>query len=442
MKERIFLLIDVNNMYVSCERVFQPSLNNRPVIVLSNNDGCAVARSQEAKKLGIKMGVPLFKIRDIVQQHNVVVLSSNYALYAEMSRRFHNILKAMVSEKDHEVYSIDECFLELTAYRHLYDLNVFARTAKQRILDWINLPVCVGIGRSKTEAKMMNHIAKTYSHLDGVCNVFDLMRDGVRDVLYKQTDVSEVWGVGRQNAKKLEMMNITNVYQLMNAPPSYIEKMFSVVLKRTVIELNGTACIDIEHTQPTRKQIVASRSFGNRITDKYDLKEAISRRTQEAFMRLRKEQVLCGYMIVFAYSNPFDTKNKFYKGEKSTAFSVPTDDVRKLVAAANTLTEQIYIKGIEFKKAGIILSALEPKASYNYDLLTDYAQLELTEHLMKSIEKIQEKYGKTKIGFGASMFENRIWTMTATSKTQNYFNFKSLLCINDAHIRVNMKQFH
>ncbi len=171
---KVFALVDVNNCYVSCERVFNPSLNNKPVIVLSNNDGCAVARSQEAKDLGIKMGVPLFKIKDIVQQHNVEVLSSNYALYAEMSRRFHKILLDFVTESEQEIYSIDECFLDLTAYEQNYDLTDYAHEMRNRIQKWIGLPVCVGIGRSKTQAKIANHMAKKGKRFGGVCNLVSM----------------------------------------------------------------------------------------------------------------------------------------------------------------------------------------------------------------------------------------------------------------------------
>ncbi|MEX7477400.1 Y-family DNA polymerase, partial [Acinetobacter baumannii] len=211
--ERIYALIDINNCYVSCERVFNPSLNHRPVIVLSNNDGCAVARSNEAKALGIKMGVPLFQVQDIVRQHQVVVLSSNYALYAEMSNRFHSILAGYVAPHEQEIYSIDECFLDLTSYAQHFDLTRYAREMKQRIWDWIGLPVSIGIGRSKTEAKLANHLAKKWPGFAGVCNVLEL--DYLdQETLYAGIEVGEVWGVGRKLVKKLNQMGIHSVLDL------------------------------------------------------------------------------------------------------------------------------------------------------------------------------------------------------------------------------------
>lgn len=430
MKPRIFCLVDVNNCYASIERFFNPHLINKPVIVLSNNDGCAVARSQEAKAIGIKMGDPLFKIIDLVKRHNVAVLSSNYPVYAEMSKRFHAILKQFVTDKEHETYSIDEAFLELTAYKQHYDLDAYARLMKNRIWQWIGLPVCVGIGRSKTEAKMANHLAKTYMTFDGVCNLTTFPTN-IRDLLYKQTSVSEVWGVGRQHSKKLEAMGITKVYDLMMSNPYHMESMFSVVMKRTVLELNGIACIEIEDTPPSRKQIISSRAFKQKITDKDDLKEAIARRTQEAFTRIRKDEALCGCIIGFAHSSPFDVQKPYYKKELSQSFAVPTDDVRKLVKATTRMMEYIYKPGVDFKKCGVVLTALESKHTYTYDLLTDYSDLEKTENLMQAIEGIQGKFGKFKLGFGGSMYQNRSWSMSQNLKSNNYFTWEGMLTISN-----------
>ncbi|HAV5689087.1 TPA: DNA polymerase V subunit UmuC, partial [Acinetobacter baumannii] len=329
--------------------------------------------------------------------------------------------------ENHEIYSVDEAFLELTSYRDIYDLNQCAKDIKDKLMKFLSLPVCVGIGRTKTEAKCMNHIAKTYPHLNGICNIFDIAE--VKDSIYRNTDVGEVWGVGRQQKKKLQLMNINTIYDLMMAPPSHIQSVFSVVLKRTVLELNGISCIDIEHTPPTKKQIVSSRTFGQRITKIHDLKEAIIKRTQEAFTRARNEQVLVGCLIVFGYSNPFDKTKPFYKKEQSASFAVPTDDLRLLVQTATRLMDQVYKAGIEFKKAGVILTCLEPKHTYTYDLLTDHQDLEKTEQLMKAIEDVQQIFGKNKIGFGGSMFKNRIWNLTANHQTRNYFSFDGMIKI-------------
>ena len=241
----IYALVDINNCYVSCERIFNPSLNNKPVIVLSNNDGCAVARSQEAKDLGIKMGVPLFQIKDIVEQHQVQVLSSNYALYAEMSRRFMKVLSDFVSPKEQEIYSIDECFLDLTAHAENYDLTDYAQQIRQRIFSWLGLPVCIGIGRSKTEAKLANHIAKKNAYFNGVCNLVS-MDPCSAETLHQAIDVGEIWGIGRKHSKKLNSLGIHSVMDFVLASPLMIRDQFSVVMHRTLLELHGLACIELE----------------------------------------------------------------------------------------------------------------------------------------------------------------------------------------------------
>ncbi|MDN8518260.1 Y-family DNA polymerase, partial [Acinetobacter baumannii] len=273
-ENKVFALVDVNNCYVSCERVFNPELIDKPVIVLSNNDGCAVARSNEAKKLGIKMGVPLFQIKDIVQQNNVIVLSSNYTLYAEMSRRFHKVLGTYVTESEQEIYSIDECFLDLTDYYENFNLSSYAQDMRITILKWIGLPCCVGIGSSKTEAKIANHIAKKYPAFNSVCNLVDMDLCN-KEAFFSEIDVTEVWGVGRKHSKKLQGMGINSVFDLACTDPREMKKNFTIVMARTVAELQGISCIEIEDTPSSKKQIIKSCSFGAKVTELNDLKEAI-----------------------------------------------------------------------------------------------------------------------------------------------------------------------
>jgi len=426
---KVFALVDVNNCYVSCERVFNPSLNNKPVIVLSNNDGCAVARSQEAKDLGIKMGVPLFKIKDIVQQHNVEVLSSNYALYAEMSRRFHKILLDFVTESEQEIYSIDECFLDLTAYEQNYDLTNYAHQMRDRIQKWIGLPVCVGIGRSKTQAKIANHMAKKGKRFGGVCNLVS-MEPKHRDYFFSIIDVSEVWGVGRKHTKKLQSMGINTVYDLTCSSPQEMKKTFSIVMARTVSELQGTSCIDIEHSPESKKQIVASRSFGNKVTELDDLKEAISMYAQDACSRLRSEKLLCGCILAFVQSNPFDPNVSFYN--KSVSYTLPeaTDSALDLVQAATVMVSHIFKEGIKYKKCGVILTCLEPKAGHTYDLLTDMNEIAKKEKLMNALESVHERFGKKKLGVGPCFLPNRDWSMSRDKLSRNPFRWDDLLVIN------------
>lgn len=429
-ENKVFFLIDVNNMYVSCERVFDPSLNNKPVIVLSNNDGCAVARSNEAKSLNIKMGVPLFQIKDIVQQHKVLVLSSNYAMYAEMSRRFHTILASYVTAEEVEPYSIDECFVDFTAYEKNFDLEKVGQQMRQQIWKWLGLPVCVGIGRSKTEAKIANHIAKKNPGFNSVCDLVN-MDPCNKEYYFAQIDVSEVWGVGRKHSKKLQSMGINTVLDLACAEPREMQKKFSIVMARTIYELQGISCIEIEHTPPSKKQIVASRSFGGRVTELTDLKEAISMYAQDACKRLRDEGLLCGCMIAFVQSNPFDPNVPFYNKSITGSFSEPTDCAIDFVKAATRMLNDIYKEGIKYKKCGVVLTCLEPKSGHTYDLLTDFKQIEKKECLMQAMDGIHSKFGKKKVGVGPCFIPNRNWSMSRDKLSRNPFRWDELLTIKD-----------
>ncbi|MFP1156282.1 Y-family DNA polymerase [Acinetobacter baumannii] len=424
-ENKVFFLIDVNNMYVSCERVFNPSLNDKPVIVLSNNDGCAVARSNESKALNIKMGVPLFQIKDIVQQHNVIVLSSNYAMYAEMSRRFHTILASYVTDEEVEPYSIDECFVDFTAYEKNFDLEKVGQQMRQQIWKWLGLPVCVGIGRSKTEAKIANHIAKKNPGFNSVCDLVN-MDPCNKEYYFSLIDVSEVWGVGRKHAKKLQSMGINTVLDLACAEPREMQKRFSIVMARTTYELQGISCIEIEHTPPSKKQIVASRSFGGRVTELNDLKEAIAMHAQEACKRLRDEESLCGCLLVFVQSSPFDESAPFYNRSITGAFSEPTDSALDFVKAAVRMVSNIYKEGIKYKKCGVILTGLEPKAGHTYDLLTDFEVIEKKECLMQAMDGIHSKFGKKKIGVGPCFIPNRNWSMSRDKLSRNPFRWDEL----------------
>ena len=421
-QNKIFALVDINNCYVSCERVFNPSLNNKPVIVLSNNDGCAVARSQEAKDLGIKMGVPLFQIKDMVEQHKVQVLSSNYALYAEMSRRFMKILSDFVTPQEQEIYSIDECFLDLTAYASTYDLTDYAHMILDRLLCWLGLPACIGIGRTKTEAKMANHIAKKNSYLKGVCNLVSMDYCSIES-LYQTIEVSEVWGVGKKHTEKLNSLSINTVLDFVCASPLMIRNQFSIVMHRTLLELQGISCIEIEQSPKAKKQIIASRSFGQKVYSRDDLKEAITLYVQDAVSRLRSENLLCGCILGFVQSNPFDSSEPFYNKSVSYALPDPSDNSLLLTKIATTMIDQLYQQNIGFKKCGVILTFLEPKATHSYDLFTDMNKVKSSNQLMDSLDNIQNRFGKKKIGLGASMLPNRNWNMSRSQLTPNYFKW-------------------
>ncbi|WP_151744482.1 Y-family DNA polymerase [Acinetobacter calcoaceticus] len=427
-ENKVFFLIDVNNMYVSCERVFEPSLNNKPVIVLSNNDGCAVARSNESKSLNIKMGVPLFQIKDIVQKHNVVVLSSNYAMYAEMSRRFHKILSSYVTEEEVEPYSIDECFVDFTAYERNFDLEKVGQQMRQQLWKWLGLPVCVGIGRSKTESKIANHIAKKNAGFNSVCDLVN-MDPCNKEYYFSLIDVSEVWGVGRKHAKKLHSMGVKSVLDLACTEVREMQRQFSIVMARTINELQGISCIEIEDTPPSKKQIIKSCSFGAKVTELNDLKEAIAMHAQEACKRLRDEESLCGCLLVFVQSSPFDESAPFYNKSITGAFSEPTDCATDFVRAAVKMVSDIFKEGIKYKKCGVILTGLEPKAGHTYDLLTDFEVIQKKEQLMKTLDNVHTKFGKKILGVGPCYIPGRTWSMSRDKLTKNPFMWDQLTIV-------------
>jgi len=428
--QKLYALVDVNNCYVSCERVFNPELNHQPVIVLSNNDGCAVARSQEAKDLGIKMAVPLFQIKDLVEKHKVQVLSSNYALYAEMSMRFHNILATYVTPAEQEIYSIDECFLDLTAYAEQFDLIEYAQEIRKRILKWIGLPICIGIGRSKTEAKMANYIAKKNPHFNAVCNLaeMDLL---IKEQILLDIDVAEVWGVGRKHAKKLHNMQIHSVFDLACADSHHLQKLFSVVMAKTVLELQGIACIEMDDAPPPKQQIIASRSFGEKITELNDLNEAIGKYLQDALQRLRADQLLCGNLTVFVQSSPFDPKLPFYNQSASFELPNPSDSLSILLNITLKLLEGIFKDGVNYKKCGVILNGLIPKSAYIPDLFSDHTQQQQHENLMQAYMGIQDRFGKTKLAMGACYLPNRKWSMHRANLSRDYFSIAGMLVVED-----------
>lgn len=419
--------VDINNCYVSCEAVFQPRLNGKIVVVLSNNDGCVISRSKEAKAAKIPMGMPLFELEKFIKDTKIEVikLSSNYAVYGEFSRRFHQIIEDMLTPESVEQYSIDESFFDLTNFSSLYEPTQFAHNVKNRIDRFINLPVCVGVGRTKTQAKFANHLAKKIPVFNGVCNLVELADKGVTDGFYNIIDVSEVWGVGRQYKKRLNELGIITAGDLKRANPEMIGRLFGVVLKRTVLELNGESCIDLETEPEPQKQIISSKSFGKRLTDVNDLKEAITRFALDAQKRMYKKGQVCGILTVFACSNYFDKSKPYYKKSLCCSFPQPTDNPKTLIKAATTLIERIYIENTEFKKCGVIFTGLEEKTTYNHDLFADHQSDEKSEKLVKVIEDIHKQFGKKKLGFGACYMDNRNWSMRQAFRTPNYFDLNN-----------------
>lgn len=425
-RERAIALVDVNNFYVSCERVFNPKLRNIPVVVLSNNDGCAVARSNEAKALGVTMAAPWFKYKDLAKKHNIQAYSSNYPLYADMSNRVMSLLRHF--SPDQEIYSIDESFLDLTGFA-TRDLIAYGQTIRRSILQWTGLPVCVGIGRTKTLSKLANHCAKKRPEFDGVCN-FNLMRHDQLETLFKQIDVSEVWGVGRKLSARLNMLGINTVYDLKTADEQYMREQFSIVLMKTVQELKGTVCIDLEKERPDKKQILSSRSFGYPVTDYQSLAESITLYVSRATQKLRAQASYAGAIYVYIRTSPHKQNQPFYSNGMTIPMPSPTDDTCLLVNAALWGLRRIYKPNYLYVKAGVILDNLTPLAGSQTDMFSQTTKTHQSSKLMKVLDAINTRMGRESIKL-ASEGLNKPWKMKQENISPRYTtNWNDLIRAN------------
>ncbi|WP_186261385.1 Y-family DNA polymerase [Burkholderia gladioli] len=422
-------LVDANNFYCSCERVFRPDLVGRPLIVLSNNDGCAVARSNEAKSLGVKMGQPFFEIRHLVREAGLVALSSNYPLYADMSQRMMDILAQYAPRQ--EIYSIDESFLDFTDLGEP-GVNISVRMREQ-VDRWIGLPTCVGIGPSKTLAKLANHVAKKSlgGQAVGVCDLTALPA-AQREQLVDAIDVEEVWGVGRRLASQLRAMRIGTVGQLRRAPADLIRRRFSVVLERTVRELNGEACLDLDDIA-ARQQIVCSRSFGAEVTQLEGLVEGITEFVAKAAERLRGQQLLAAQLQVFIRTNPFRTQQRQYSNSLVVPLVMPTDDTITLLKVAILALRHLFRPGFRYAKAGVMLFDLVRGGRQQRDLFVEND--ESRHRLMATIDGINARYGSGTIRIGRTE-TRQAWEMKQTHRTPAYTTDWSALPI--VHARADM----
>lgn len=359
MKQACIALVDCNNFYVSCERVFRPDLNGKPVMVLSNNDGCVVARSQEVKDLGIKMGVPLFRVQQLVNQYQIQLFSSNYTLYADMSARVMSVLNEFTPRL--EVYSIDEAFLDLTGVYPCYqDPIAYGQRIRKAIARQTGIPVCVGMGPTKTLAKLANFAAKKWKQTGAV---LDLTAPARREKLMKIVPVNEVWGIGRQTTKQLNQLGIQTAWDLAMQPPKTIQAQFNIVVARTIMELNGIACLDLEDVAAGKQQIVCSRSFGHKLTTLEELNQALSEYCARAAEKLRRQRSVAGCISVFIRTNPFAAQAPQYQRAATVKLDTPTQDTRTIIRIALSSLQSIYKPGFEYQKCGIQLSAIRSAAS-------------------------------------------------------------------------------
>ena len=404
-------LVDCNNFYVSCERVFRPDLEGVPVIVLSNNDGCAVARSNEAKALGIQMGQPFFQIKDLCKKHGVIVFSSNYVLYGDMSRRVDEVLSMFAP--DIENYSIDESFLDLSGFK-TKDLMEYGQEIRQTVLKWTGIPTCVGLGTTKTLAKLANYCAKKMPQFDGVC---DLSAPAMRQELFPQIPVGEVWGIGSRSAEKLENIGIRTVADFIHMERPQARKLLNVNGERLIAELSGTKCHDLEITAPAKKGITVSRSFGQRVTKETEMLEAISTYATRAAAKLRREGLETASITVFMHTGKH-AKGEYYGNSCGLSFAVPTSDTLALVNTAVKAAKHIWKDGYPFYKAGVMLDDLIPKGTAQPDLFSTGDSVK-SDALMTAVDAINRRMGKDTI-HPASVGTNKAWIMRAGNRSPRY----------------------
>lgn len=395
-------LVDCNNFYVSCERVFNPALNGKPVVVLSNNDGCAVALSEEAKQY-IPMAAPIFEHMDLVRKHKIHVFSSNYTLYADMSRRVHEVLSDF--SPNVEDYSIDEVFLSLNGFKNV-DLTDYGRQIRAKVLKWTGIPVSVGIAPTKTLAKIANKLAKKNKMCQGVLDITNHLR--IDDFL-ASVDVGDVWGVGWQYTELLKRHGIKTALDLRNASDGFIRKQMTIQGLRTVWELRGELCIELEEAVPDKKQIVSSRSFGRDVAAYNELSEAIATYATRAAEKLRTQNSICGYISVWIETNRFKPEKPQYCNAISCRLPEPIAFTPMLIKYALHLLERIYKEGYEYKKAGVALLDIVPDNEVQQNLFVRFDSLK-HRRLMEAMDKINGQWGRETVRSGASGYE-RPWGM-------------------------------
>lgn len=408
-----FALVDGNNFYVSCERVFNPRLEGRPVVVLSNNDGCAVARSAEAKALGVKMGTPWFQIRDLARKNGIIALSSNYELYADLSNRMMSVLGRF--SPDQEIYSIDECFLGLSGFER-YDLVEYGRKIRRTVRQWVGIPVCVGVARTKTLAKLANHCAKkSLAGMDGVCD-FGRMGESELSSLFAAIPAGEIWGVGRRLSKQLSERGITTVEALRTADARTLRREFSVVLERTIAELNGVSCLSLEEAVPNKQQIISSRSFGQYVHDLEPLGEAVATYIAIAAEKLRSQGSLAGMVQVTIRTNPNRANAPQYQPGLTIPLPEPTGDTLRLTRVALWGLKRIYRPGFAYQKAGVALLNLVDAGTVQMNL---FAKTRDNPRLMQVMDRVNGIWGRGTLHSAAEGVRKE-WKTKCGQKTPGY----------------------
>ncbi len=389
----LFAIVDGNNFYASCERVFNPSLEGKPIVVLSNNDGAVIARSNEAKALGVKMGVPAFEIKKLVREHGIQVFSSNYELYGDMSRRVVETLQQFTPNL--EVYSIDESFLDLGDFYNT-DIQAYARTIKTTVLQWTGIPVAVGVAPTKTLAKVANRLSKKSAKANGVLVLTD--KHHIQEAL-KRTEVGDVWGIGRRYAKKLAAFGVITAWDLSQVTDAFAKKHLTVVGHRTVKELRGEPCIDLEMVPPAKQNICTSRSFPRNLTALTDIEEALATHTVRCATKLRRQKSCAGALTVFLQTSRFAEQGELYFNSHTVRLESPSSSELELLHAAIAALKKIYRNGYRYKKTGIILQDIVPANQVQLSLLSS-GNITRDSKLMHTLDNLRERYGHSSVGYG------------------------------------------
>ncbi|HCJ7432660.1 DNA polymerase V subunit UmuC [Citrobacter freundii] len=411
----MFALVDVNSFYASCETAFRPDLKGRPVVVLSNNDGCVIARNAEAKRAGVKMGDPYFKQKDLFRRYGVVCFSSNYELYADMSSRVMSTLEAMSPRC--EIYSIDEAFCDLTGVRNCRVLQEFGQELKDAVYQNTGLAVGVGIAQTKTLAKLANHAAKKWQRQTG--GVVDLSNLGRQRKLMAALPVDEVWGVGRRISKKLEAMGIKTVLDLADIDTRFIRKHFTVVLERTVRELRGEPCLELEEFAASKQEIVCSRSFGERITEYEEMRQAICSYASRAAEKLRGEHQYCRFISAFVKTSPFALTEPYYGNNASVKLLTPTQDSRDIISAAIRCLDAIWKDGYRYQKAGVMLGNFFSQGIAQLNLFDDSVPRKNSARLMEVLDLLNAKDGRGTLYFAGQGIQPK-WQMKREMLSPRY----------------------
>lgn len=410
---KVFALADCNNFYVSCERAFNPSIQNSPVVVLSNNDGCVIARSQEAKDLGIAMGVPAFKLKNFFKINGVRIFSSNYSLYGDMSARVSSTLATF--SPDMEVYSIDESFLRFN--ENIPDkLDTIGFSLREKVMKWTGIPISVGFGPTKTLAKLANRFAKKYTST----GVFTLIHGGASDRLLELIPVNEIWGIGRRSAQKLELKNIKNARQFRDLPDIWLRDKMTVTGLRTAMELRGISCIPLEEMPPDKKAIVSSRSFGKSVSSLNELEESVSSYVSRAAEKLRRQRSIAGVITVFLMTNPHKDLPQ-YSNSISVRIHNPTDYTPLLISSAISGLKKIFRKGYLFKKTGVMLTEIVRKNNRQISFI-EYENPEFedkNQKVMSVLDQTNLKFGRGTLKYASEGIEQN-WKMRMSFKSNSY----------------------